>query len=513
MLLASLGPSLAVELGLTPALGAAEDPKTLSFGDQEPLAALLQETPRAKLLPILVEKLNKGTTLRELTAAAALANARTFGGENYFGFHTFMALAPAYQMAQELPKERQALPILKVLYRNALYTEQVGGRSKEVLHPVQAAEVKDAEAPEKLRKAVNADNRTAAESYLAALVKHSSQDAFDAIMPCVEDNYDVHSVVLPWRAWVMLDVAGKEHALTFLRQSVRKCAMQSGGTKRPPEEIAAIRAVVPNLLDKHRLLKGEGGTRKAEDAWVTKMCDTVLGAKPQDAGEAVAAALEEGFRAEDVGEALSIAAAQLVLRQVNGGDNRYLGKRCHGDSPGVHGSDATNAWRNIARVSSPRNRAAAMIVAAMDIARSYMPNGDAKTKAHEKAPFPLPEHLEAVKVKTVEDMCKELGGAIRENDQMRACALVHRAGELGLESRPIFTVLLGYAVSEDGRLHAEKYYRTVVEEFGTVRAGLRWQHLTALARVTASEYGMSQGDKAEGRAPGYEEACKLLKLS
>jgi hypothetical protein len=76
----------------------------------------------------------------------------------------------------------------------------------------------------------------------------------------------------------------------------------------------------------------------------------------------------------------------------------------------------------------------------------------------------------------------------------------------------MFDLLLQYAVSEDGRLHSEKYYRTVTEEFATTRPAFRWRQLAALARVTASMYGYSQQDKKEGRAPGYEEARKLLKV-
>jgi len=76
----------------------------------------------------------------------------------------------------------------------------------------------------------------------------------------------------------------------------------------------------------------------------------------------------------------------------------------------------------------------------------------------------------------------------------------------------VFALLRKYAISEDGRLHAEKYYRTVVEEFATTRPAFKWRHLVGLARVTASMYGYSQFDKKEGRAPGYEEACKLLKV-
>jgi hypothetical protein len=63
----------------------------------------LQETPIAKLNAVLVEQIRGGTDLKTLTAAAALANARTFGGEDYVGFHTMMALGPAYLMSQQLP--------------------------------------------------------------------------------------------------------------------------------------------------------------------------------------------------------------------------------------------------------------------------------------------------------------------------------------------------------------------------------------------------------------------------
>src|SRR6185295_3348827 len=88
MIAASIGAGLATELGLCPAFGG-EEAKDLSFGSLEPLVQLLEETPKTKLIPVLVEKLNAGLELKNLTAAAAFANARLFGGENYFGFHTF----------------------------------------------------------------------------------------------------------------------------------------------------------------------------------------------------------------------------------------------------------------------------------------------------------------------------------------------------------------------------------------------------------------------------------------
>src|SRR5207253_10528562 len=115
----------AVELGLSPA-AADEEQARLVFGSLEPLARLMEETPTDRLLPLLVERLKTGTDLRQLVAAGALANARTFGGQNYIGFHALMALPPAYAMARELPPERQALPVLKVLYRNSDNIQKAG---------------------------------------------------------------------------------------------------------------------------------------------------------------------------------------------------------------------------------------------------------------------------------------------------------------------------------------------------------------------------------------------------
>jgi hypothetical protein len=508
MLVAGLGPAAALDLGLA-ATGAEEEPRALSFGGLEPLVALLQETPAENLLSLLVGRLRDGTDLRTLVAAAALANARTFGGEHYQGFHTFMALAPAYQMARELPEGRRPLPVLKVLYRNTHFIHQAGGRADEKLRPVRPADLpRDAARDELLRDANRRGDLEGSERLFAAVARGPARDAFDDLLLRVEDRGDVHSTVLVWRAWETLDLTGQEHAHTLLRQSVRHCIKVDAGL--------ASAKLVPKLLDQYRLLTRPAGTRAAEDAWLERMSETVLTSGPERAVDAVAAALAEGIAPEDVGEAISLAANQLVLRQVENWAADYYGRRVHGDSPGVHASDAVNAWRNIGRVSNPRHRAAGLILAAAHVAEGHRWSEDRRYRGHERSPFPLAEHLERVKAVEPPALLRELDGAIRENDQFRACAVVQRYGELGHPPRPVFDLLLRYAVSEDGRLHAEKYYRTVTEEFAKTRPAFRWRQLTALARVTASGYGYTADDKRDGkeglRAPGYEEACRLLKV-
>src|SRR6058998_4126136 len=177
MVVATVGYEVASDLGLAPALAGES---ALSFGSLEPLVCLMQETPVNRLLPALVEQLRGGTDLRRLVAAAALANARTFGGEDYVGFHTMMALAPALHMAQELPAELQPLPVFKVLYRNTNRIQERGGRKEEVLHAVKPATLSEGRAGgELLREAVRSRKVDAAEQTLAALAQHSADEAFN----------------------------------------------------------------------------------------------------------------------------------------------------------------------------------------------------------------------------------------------------------------------------------------------------------------------------------------------
>ena len=119
--------------------------------------------------------------------------------------------------------------------------------------------------------------------------------------------------------------------------------------------------------------------------------------------------------------------------------------------------------------------------------------------------MPLASHVAAVRTTDAAALLAELDEAVRGNLQARSSAIVQRYGDLGHSPRGVLDLMLKYATSEDGSLHAEKYYRTASHEFAETRPAFRWRQLVALARVTASEYGRP--------AAGYAEARELLKLS
>jgi hypothetical protein len=499
MLAAGLGTSLMQDLGFSTAL-ADDAPASLSFGKYDALVDLLQSTPADKLQPILVSKLTSGeTSLKDLMAAGALANAETFGGEDYVGFHTAMAMLPALAMTEQLPSERQPLPVLKVLYRNSQQIQEYGGASKKTLREMHAAEEATVEnVGIAIRDACRVADVAKAEKLFGSLAKAPLEDAFNALQPAMQDEINVHRFVFAHRTYGLAGLLGADYAHAILRQCTRFCCNHEQGrlTNKRPE--SQIRALMPKLLDQYKLAGWKAGTRDPGDEAVEKLAELIYRGPAEKSAEAAAAALAEGISPEVVGEAISLASNLLVLRQ---GPDQW---RTHGDSAGVHSSDATNAWRNMARHARPEYAVTGLIVAAYH---------SAAHKAFPGPSYPTTEHRSKVKMTDPDGLLAEAEDAIRHNDQGRAAAAIALYGEGGGSPQAVYERMLKYTISEDGRLHGEKYFQTVQEEYETTRPAFRWRQIVGLARVTASAFGYDREDKHGRRAPGYEEACRLLKVT
>jgi hypothetical protein len=153
-------------------------------------------------------------------------------------------------------------------------------------------------------------------------------------------------------------------------------------------------------------------------------------------------------------------------------------------------------------VAEPRHAITGLIVAAY--------HAGIQSKPYSTPALPTDEHRALIKISDQAGLLAETEDAIRHNDQRRTAAAIGIYGERGYAVEPVFDLMLKYTISEDGRLHGEKYFHTVREEYRTTRPALRWRHIVGLARVTASAYGYNRDDKHGFRAAGYEEACKLL---
>lgn len=500
MFAAGLGASLAADLGFATAF-AEEGPESIPLGEHQRLVELIRNTPAAELQPAIAKMILKGeTSLKQVTAASALANAVTFGGCDYVGFHTAMAMLPALEMSRQLQGGSQSLPVLKVLYRNAQQIQSVGGASKTTLQALHAAEHAAEHAREQdlglqIRDACRKPDIDLGESLLAT-VGQEPLDAFNALQPAVQDDLNVHRFVFAHRTYGLVGLLGKEYSYSLLRQCVRLCADHERMRIEHNQPASPIRELLPKLLDQYHLAGLTPGNRDPGDAEVEQLALAIYNGPREVAAEAAAAALADGIAPEVVGEAISLASNLYVLRQ---GADKW---RTHGDSAGVHSSDATNAWRNMARIAETRHAISGLIVAAYHAGIQSAP--------FQTPPYPTDEHRELIKIQDAPGLLAEAEDAIRHNDQGRATAAIQIYGERGHAVEPVFGLMLKYAISQDGRLHGEKYYHTVREEYGTIRPAFRWRQIAGLARVTASAYGYNREDEHGFRAAGYDEACQLL---
>jgi hypothetical protein len=368
------------------------------------------------------------------------------------------------------------------------------------MHPVEPGKlISTGDGDRQLFRDMCGANMLTTERTFAALVQKDRTQAYNDLQHLVQDAPDVHRVTLSWRAWDALQLVGYEHAHTLLRQSVRYCVQREQERLKSKRPEPPLRSLTPRLLDEYKLLGRKLGSRKGDAEWVDQLARTLFASTREQGAEAAAAALAEGFSPEDIGEAMSLAANMLVLNDPGRPEKWASADKpkdsVHGASVGVHASDAANSWRNITRVTNHRNQVCSLIVGGWHTA--------GQTGYVTDDPFDFDVDAIASKKPGPYDLLDELKGAVESKDQSRAMAVVKYWQTAGHRPKAIFDCLRQYAVSQDGALHAEKYFRTVTEEFATTRKEFRWRHMIGLARVTASEYGWP--------APGGEQALDLVR--
>src|SRR5262249_22820755 len=141
-----------------------------------------------------------------------------------------------------------------------------------------------------------------AEQIFAAL-PGTAEQTYDDVQLMIQDDLNVHRVVLAWRGWGGLGFIGKDHARDLLRHAGRFCS----DPRHTNAGVHPIRNVLPKLLEAHKLLAAKPGSKKVDDAWVERLANTIYADSQQKAAEAVAAALADGVEPDAVSEAISLA--------------------------------------------------------------------------------------------------------------------------------------------------------------------------------------------------------------
>jgi hypothetical protein len=306
--------------------------------------------------------------------------------------------------------------------------------------------------------------------------------------------------VLPYRAWALLDIVGPEHAHTMLRQSLHYCV---GSESRPRSAQAdEPRTVLPRVMDEHHLAGRALGNRKAGRRLIDAQSQAILSPPPASRPRASSARhSEDGFAPAAIVEAIALAANQLILRDAGRTEREAQpGKpvgSVHGDSIGVH------AVRLGERMAQHRARE-----------RCAQHDGEPDLGAYQVAvdrtnrggdflhwsPRLIRSNLAEVKAKDQDGLLRDAEAAIRAK---RSGTRRRGGASRGRARLPRTAGVRPPALvcrERGGRAAREKFYRTCSDEFATARPAFRWRYVTALARVTASEYGTPAAGQAEARS-------------
>lgn len=465
----------------------------LDFGPLEALAAMMQDTEAAKLLPLVVQKLKSGTALSDLSAAAALANARTFGGEDYVGYHCAMSVVPALEMAAWMPDGASALPTLKLLVRNTTRMRECGGREKEKMKKIAPIErVTDPGAA--LLSAERALENEKAIAILSAEALADPARAMEILQPIVRENIDVHQVVLAWRAWDLIRIAGRAQADTLLVSALRQCLDREAGRVKKNRPEQDLRKNLGSVIAQRKPVLSSS-SKPADDGRVEKLAQRFFESSSNDAMAACVDAMLEGLGADAIGEAMSVASARLLLcdkgRRTPAGS--VPAGTVHGATVGLHAIDSANAWRHIVEVA-PREAVPTLLAGAW--------HTGGQSVHVEKEVFHASAVADAEKI-APEKLIDALDQAVAAGDQKLSAAIGERIGKTSRDADPLFRKLAGYYVDDDGFLHHEKFFFTCVEEYRRARPAFRGHWTAVAARVAASARGIA--------APGVPEARELLK--
>jgi hypothetical protein len=336
-----LGPANAREAEVTPDL--------VRLGsDLEPLVRLIEQTPQARCVAVMVEQLRTGVPYRHFLAALYLAAIRAarWHGSGIHGFdHSAYVVHSAYQLALDLPAGEQLLPAFYALnsfkgmqkaYPNRKGTPELTGK-------LPAAE----KAADALHAAMKTWEPERAERAIVALARSRGRpEVLEPLWHYAGRDWGFigHMAILVANSVRLLETIGWQHAEHVLRYVVQGLA----GWGKEHAEHSDVRPYWANLkrVEKAtRRLPGDWAGDQGSEGLTKDLLGLLREGKGDEACDLAVSRLTDGkARAGAVWDAVHLAAGELVLAV------EPRGSRPDGNA--LHANTAANALHYAFRAST-----------------------------------------------------------------------------------------------------------------------------------------------------------------
>jgi hypothetical protein len=299
---------------------AALDPKVVRLQpDIEPLVRLLEETPRARLLEEVADRVRKGTAYRDVLAALLLAGVRNVQPRPSVGhkFHAVLVVNSAHLASLASPDTDRWLPIFWALdYFKSSQAQDVR-EGNWTMGPVDESAVPPArKAREAFAAAMDDWDEAAADAAVASLARSAGSNAVYELFfrYGARDFRSIgHKAIYVANSCRTLQCIGWQHAEPVLRSLAYALLMHEDGNPARRDDPADR----PWRHNQERVARiKDDWTGGAPDATAAAdLLSTLRKDSGDDACDQVVELLNRGVAPQSVWDALFDAAGELLLRQ------------------------------------------------------------------------------------------------------------------------------------------------------------------------------------------------------
>ncbi len=314
-------------LGLFPGLNpvSAQDaklePNTVVFSpDIEPLVRLLEETPRAKLMQTVTERIRQGLSYQQLVTALLLAGVRNVQPRPHVGFkfHAVLVVNSAHLASLASPDADRWLPILwAVDYFKHSQEQDIeeGNWTMQALDPARLPPI--SQARRRFITAMDTWDEEGVDPAVAAWVRSAgTNEIFELLFRYgARDLRDIgHKTIFVANSYRTLQCIGHEHAEPVLR-SLAYALLAHSDEPNPAENDLPLDAPWRH----HQTCIAEfredwlDGTTKTDDT--QRVLQALRSAPYQEVSKVALAASRAGASPQAIWDAIFMAGGELVMKQ------------------------------------------------------------------------------------------------------------------------------------------------------------------------------------------------------
>lgn len=290
--------------------------------DIEPIVRLIEETPREKCFPAMVEQLHRGLPYRQFLAALFLAGIRNVNPQPPgFKFHCVFVIHAAHQLSLDAAPEERLLPLFFALDNFKESQEEDRKQGDFRLESVQGKLPSPEKAWSEFHAAMDDWDIPRADRAIAILARtRGAHEIIEGLWRYGARDYRNigHKAIFVANAWRTLETIGWQHAEPTLRSLVR--GLLDFGKSKPVNGYAyEDQAYLLNHDLAHKAvgkLPGDWAAAQADEAVTREMLDLLREGRSEDSSKLAISLLTTGKgKAGAMWDTAHLASGELMMRR------------------------------------------------------------------------------------------------------------------------------------------------------------------------------------------------------